>query len=115
MMETGRNLKASQPSLTQAVERITERLGLLASGPLQAHQFPEVERELSELEAMLVREAEGSLGEAEHHKLWEEAEGSLARYRSRMPEDVYRSAAKSAYLKRVRERFGIPPLSLFYL
>ncbi len=115
MVETGRKLKASQLSLMQAVERTTARLAVLASGPLQADEFPELERELSELETTLVQAAESSLGEAERRQLRDEAERSLERFRSKMPDDVYGSAAQSAYLKRVRGKFGIPPLSLFYL
>jgi hypothetical protein len=115
IVDTGRKLKASQPSLMQVVERCAARLSLLASGPLQADGFPELERELSELETALVQAAESSLGEAERRQLRDEAERSLERFRSRMPDDVYGSATQSGYLKRVREKFGIPPLSLFYM
>ncbi len=115
VVATARNLGTSQPALVEAMRRIAERLGRLASGSLHADGFPELERELGELEMALVREAETVLGEAERRQLRDEGERSLARYRARMPDDVYRSASQSAYLKRVRGRFGIPALSLFYL
>jgi hypothetical protein len=115
VVETARNLGTSQPALVQTLEHIAERLGELASNPLHADGFPNLERELGELEMAVVREAETALDEAERRHLQNEGELSLARYRSRMPDDVYRSALQSAYLKRVRGRFGIPALSLFTL
>jgi hypothetical protein len=113
VVATAGNLGTSQPGLAQVMARIAERLGELSSGPLHADGFPALERELGELEMELVRQAETALDEAERQQLWDEGERSLAQYRSRMPDDVYRSASQSAYLKRVRERFGIPTLSLF--
>ncbi|MGH9388540.1 MAG: hypothetical protein ACRD1Z_02925, partial [Vicinamibacteria bacterium] len=80
----------------------------------RAEEAPgEVERELTALDGKLVVESEAVLGDAARAELRSEAESSLESYRERMPEKVYRAALESAYRRRLRQKFGLPTLSLY--
>jgi hypothetical protein len=72
-----------------------------------------IEDALGELDGELVERAEATIDDVERDSILAEAEASLASYRERMPEKVYRSALKSAYRRRLRERAALPRLSLY--
>lgn len=115
VLESLGKVAVSEPELAGALSRCANELALLAAGPVDPDRLAELESRLGELEAILLEAAEASLGDAGRKQCLEQAEQSLAGYRSRMPPEVFRSALQSAYRKRVRARFGLPPLSLFYL
>ncbi len=92
-----------------APELATQVARLGASGTsLQA-----IEDGLTEIDEQLIDAAEDAMDAAECESLRTEAARSLAAYRDRMPEKVYRSALKSAYRRRLRVRAKLPRLSLF--
>lgn len=68
---------------------------------------------LTAIDAELVDNAETRLDDAAREALVAEAQASLASYQDRMPDDVYQSAFKSAYRRRLRETLGLPRLSLY--
>ncbi len=75
----------------------------------------EIEQELDAVERSLLEAVESILKPEDRQRCLDEAERLLQDYRARMPSDVFESASRAAYLKRVRSIFGLPPLSLFYL
>ncbi len=115
---------AARQPLVDAIDDAVRRLEALASE--HSHQadradqadgigLEEIERELDAVERSLLRAAESILKPEDRQRCLDEAERLLQDYRERMPSDVYESASRAAYLKRVRSIFGLPPLSLFYL
>ena len=108
-------MDASRSHLRDVIDRTAKRLGALQEETNDPIQLDRLERELEALEAALLSAAESVLAPEEREICRHAAERSLRDYRARMPEDVFRSALRSAYVKRVRSRFDLPPLSLFYL
>ena len=115
---------AARQPLVEAIDDAVRRLDALASGhSRQAHQahqadamgLDEIERELDVVEKSLLEAAESVLRPEDQRRCSDEAERSLRDYRARMPSEVFESASRAAYLKRVRSIFELPPLSLFYL
>ena len=109
---------AASPPLVDAIDDAVSRLDALASR--QAHQadamgLDEIEQELDVVEKSLLEAAESVLRPEDQCRCSDEAERSLRDYRARMPSEVFESASRAAYLKRVRSIFELPPLSLFYL
>jgi len=101
--------------MREAIDRAVKQLSALDEASKEPLGLDELERELGALEAALIETAESVLEPAERAACREAAELSLRDYRDRMPKDVLESAQRSAYLKRVRSRFDLPALSLFYL
>ena len=112
---------AARQPLVDAIDDAVRRIGALASQhsqhSLQADGMglEEIERELDAVERSLLQAAESILKPEDRQRCLDEAERLLQDYRARMPSDVFESASRAAYLKRVRSIFGLPPLSLFYL
>jgi len=112
---------AARQPLVDAIDDAVRRLEALASQHShQAHQgegmgLEEIEQELDAVEESLLEAAESILKPEDRQRCLDEAERLLQDYRARMPSDVFESASRAAYLKRVRSIFGLPPLSLFYL
>ncbi len=109
---------AARQPLVDAIDDAVRRLDALASR--QAHQadamrLDEIEQELDAVEKSLLEAAESVLRPEDQRRCSDEAERSLRDYRARMPSEVFESASRAAYLKRVRSIFELPPLSLFYL
>jgi hypothetical protein len=109
------SLEASHTALAELAGRSADRLASIGAQPISVESFQEIESELGRMDESLVGEARNCLEEAERRRCLNEAERSLEDYRARMPDEVYNSAVRSAYLKRVRAHFGLPPLSLFYI
>lgn len=109
---------AARQPLVDAIDGAVRRLDALASQHShQAHGMglEEIERELDAVERSLLQAAESILKPEDRQRCLDEAKRLLQDYRARMPSEVYESASRAAYLKRVRSIFGLPPLSLFYL
>jgi hypothetical protein len=115
LRQVRRSLADSHPELAEHAERSAEDLARLAARPTAEKSFQTIEHELGRMDEELIKAAESCLEEDESRRCMGDAERSLMDYQERMPEDVYRSAVRSAYLKRVRAHFGLPALSLFYL
>ena len=115
LLDVGLSLGTSHSTLAELVGRSADRLAHLAAQPISVESFQEIESKLGRMDEELVEEAETCLEDVEKRRCLSDAERSLKDYRARMPDEVYNSAVRSAYLKRVRAHFGLPPLSLFYI
>lgn len=107
--------KIEGQALVDAIDESVRRLDSLTSDQVDAMGLDEIEQELDAVEASLLGAAESVLKPEDRQRCTDEAERSLEDYRARMPADVFETASRAAYLKRVRSIFGLPPLSLFYL
>jgi hypothetical protein len=105
----------SHPALGECAKQSAEELARLNAQPIPETSFQTIEDELGRLDEELVEVAETCLEEVESRRCMGDAELSLKDYRDRMPEEVYASAVRSAYLKRIRTHFNLPALSLFYI
>ncbi len=101
--------------MREAIDRTVKRLSALNEEATEPIRLDDLERELETLEAALFEAAEAALEPEERETCRDAAERSFRDYQARMPADVFESALRSAYLKRVRSRFDLPALSLFYL
>ncbi len=121
LVRAAEKVDAARQPLVDAIDDAVRRIGALASQhsqhSLQADGMglEEIERELDAVERSLLQAAESILKPEDRQRCLDEAERLLQDYRARMPSDVFESASRAAYLKRVRSIFGLPPLSLFYL
>ena len=130
LVRAAEKVDAARQPLVDAIEDAVRRLEALASQHSQqaqhshqahqAHQadamgLDEIEQELDAVEKSLLEAAESILTPKDRQRCLDDAERLLQDYRARMPSDVFESASRAAYLKRVRSIFGLPPLSLFYL
>ncbi|MGH9463223.1 MAG: hypothetical protein ACRD1X_18600, partial [Vicinamibacteria bacterium] len=115
LIAAGNGMTDVRSPMRESIDRVVKQLSALDEASKEPLGLDELERELGVLEAALVETAESVLDPAERAACREAAELSLRDYRDRMPRDVLESAQRSAYLKRVRSRFDLPALSLFYL
>jgi hypothetical protein len=98
--------------LARRLEEVASVIEALAEAdPLETPMA--IEKQLESLDERLLSDSEGDVGEAVRAKLAREAEISLASYRTRMPDKVYRAALESAYRRRVRKTVDLPTLSLY--
>jgi hypothetical protein len=74
-----------------------------------------LEESLTSLEKMLDQSLISRLSQAKLTAAREETEAQLSSYRSRMDAATYRQTLENLLLKSLRERHGVPRLSLFYL
>lgn len=111
----GQKIVDTHSPLSEAIARATKRLDEIHGGIKEPVRLDELERELEDLEAALLSAAESALDAEGRDACRDLAEKSLRDYRTRMPADVFESALRSAYRKRVRSRFDLPALSIFYL
>lgn len=112
LRQTGEPLFERAPALGRLLVHSAARVRAAASQIENAARIAALEAELEALDADLLAAAESEVGEADCARLRQEAETEFAGYRERMPPAVYRSAVESAYLKKIRARFGLPRLSL---
>ena len=99
-------------TLTRAVDRLTELEDDLAvGGALNARRL---EDSLTSVERML-SDALLSNSRAEVEAITADLKTELKPYRSQMEKPAYEQMLNNLLLKRLREKFGIPRLSLFYL
>ena len=74
-----------------------------------------LEQSLSGLERMLSDAIRSASGPEQLAAVETEVKAQLKPYRKQMEADVYKQTFDNLLLKRLREQFGIPRLSLFYL
>jgi len=106
---------SSRAPLREAIERTAREHAPHTAGATDATRLDELKRKIDALEAALIEAAESALGPGERQRCLDGAARSLGDYRGRMPPQVFESALRSAYLKRVRALFDLPALSLFNL
>lgn len=102
--------------LAETLTRASNRLGeleddLSIGGPLNTRRL---EDSLTGVERML-NDAILSNPNAKVEAITKEIKGELKPYRAQMEAPVYEQTLNNLLLKRVREQFGVPRLSLFYL
>jgi len=95
-------LSDGYPEISAAVEDLAKS-GLDSGG---------LEDALEDLDKKLMAAAEEATESSARAELLDRAERSLASYRDRMPDKVYRAAVQSAYRKQLRRSLEIPLLSL---
>ena len=99
-------------TLTRARQRLGElEDDLSATGVLDARR---IEDSLTAVERML-NDALLSTAHAKVEAFTKEIKGELKPYRAQMEAPVYEQTLNNLLLKRLREQFGVPRLSLFYL
>jgi hypothetical protein len=103
--------------LKEAVERAIQRLHLLIADAKSAQElnFESLERELTRLESVVYEALTNCVAEEEIEKLRKEGAKQLKEYKKRMERVVYDQTLSNYVAKGLREQYGIPRLSLFYL
>jgi hypothetical protein len=109
--------KTGANDFTDALSRAATRLGELqedvtASAELDARKL---EQSLSGLERMISDTIRTVAGAEQIATITREVKEQLQPYRKQMEPAVYQQTFDNLFLKRLREQFGIPRLSLFYL
>ncbi|MCS6817454.1 MAG: hypothetical protein N0A16_10955 [Blastocatellia bacterium] len=103
--------------LREAIGRVIGRLEALLDDVRAAQEvdFEALERELVRLEQILYEALLSSLSEERVSEVQTEGERQLREYKKRMPPDLYEQTLRNYVAKRLREQYGLPRLSLFYL
>ncbi|MDQ1729366.1 MAG: hypothetical protein QOD33_1491 [Pyrinomonadaceae bacterium] len=110
-------LRSGTDDLTEALERAVALLGDLVDDFAAARQpdAQKLELSLSGLEHMLSDALRSVASVAEVAAIDLEVKEQLQPYRKHMDEESYRQTFANLRLKRLREQFRVPRLSLFYL
>ncbi len=103
--------------LREAVERVMARLETLLEDVRAAHEldFETLERELGRLEQILDEALLACLPEERLEQIRRDGEAQLKEHKKRMARELYEQTLANYVKKRVREEYGVPRLSLFYL
>lgn len=118
LQETHQNRQAThEDELTFALSRAISRLKELETDWARAAEPNAIRLEaaLTDIEALLSRAIRASLAPAQLAERGAEVENQLKPYRSRMEAETYTQTLEHLLLKSLREEFGVPRLSLFYL
>lgn len=109
--------RAHQLALCDTLARICARLGDLEKdfGGASRPDAEGLEESLTSLEKMMDEALRASLSTEQLAALRGEAETQLRPYRNRMERATYEQTLDNLLLKRLREQFDVPRLSLFYL
>ena len=98
--------------LDRAIARIDELTQEFSSTHLEARKL---EQSLTGIERMLTDVLTNSVDPDRVAALKEETKQQLRPYRKQMEASVYQQTLDNLFLKRLREQYGVPRLSLFYL
>lgn len=103
--------------LAEALARAAARLGEIESDFAKAARpnAEQLETSLTDLEQLLDRAIRASLAPDDLARESERAGEQIRPYRSRMERRVYEQTLENLLAKLLREAFGVPRLSLFYL
>ena len=112
-----RRLKAGEDDFSDALERAVALLGVLeqdlaATTPPDAQKL---ETSLTGIERMLSDSVRSVVATEELATIEREVKEQLKPYRKQMEPAAYQQTFDNLLLKRLREQFGVPRLSLFYL
>jgi hypothetical protein len=113
----GTRQRSINDELTEALTRAAGLLGAISEDFENAHTVDtrKLEDSLTGLERMLNQALLSSAATTERDTTTKELQAQLKPYRSQMDPSVYNQTVENLLLKRLREQFGIPRLSLFYL
>ncbi len=101
---------------SEVLSRAAARIGELEEEFLTTSvEARKLELSLTGLERMLSEALLGAVGPEKLNALQQEVKDQLQPYRKQMDQSVYQQTFDNLLLKRLREQFGIPRLSLFYL
>ncbi len=109
--------KTLQDDFTDALQRALNRLEELEHDFAESPR-PEAEKleaSLTGLERMLSDAIRSTVSAEDLAAVQNEVSDQLRPYRKHMDKDVYEQTSENLLLKRLREQFGVPRLSLFYL
>lgn len=112
-----RRASIGSDELSEALERAANRLEELQRDFAQAAR-PNVqglEEDLTQLEELLDRAIGASLTDEEMKRERTAAEAQLSAYRQRMERQTYEQTVANLLAKTLRQKAGVPRLSLFYL
>jgi len=112
-----RRMKAGEDDFSDALERAVALLAELEKD-LAATTLPDaqkLETSLTGLERMLSDSVRSVAGAPELATIEKEVKEQLKPYRKQMEPTVYQQTFDNLLLKRLRDQFGVPRLSLFYL
>lgn len=109
--------KSSEDDFTETIERATALLEAVAAdfAVSASPSAQKLEQSLSGLERMISDAIRTVAGTEQIATLEGEIKEQLRPYRKHMEPAVYEQTFENLLLKRLREHFGIPRLSLFYL
>ena len=112
-----RSGRAGEEALGEALARAAARLEEIAAdfGRTARPNAELLESSLTDLEGLIDRALRSSLPEEEVSKARAPAEEQLRPYRARMERATYEQTLDNLLAKALRERAGVPRLSLFYL
>jgi hypothetical protein len=110
-------MKSGEDALSEALLRAASLLesiesDLDAGAPLDTRRL---EDSLTSLERMLNEALMSVVPSVDLELTRKELKAQLKAYKSSMEPDVYKQTLDNLLLKRSREQFGVPRLSLFYL
>lgn len=113
----GERKKNGLDALCDALARAASRLQGLEKDFARARRpnAESLEDSLTQLERLLDEALRLSLAPAELASIRAETETQLQPYRNRMERETYEQTLDNLVLKRLRDRYGMPRLSLFYL
>ncbi len=103
--------------LREAIERVIARLDAVLEDVRATPEldFETLERELGRLEKILLDALLACVPEDHVREIRREGERQLKEYKKRMAKELYEQTLENYVTKRVREDYGVPRLSLFYL
>jgi hypothetical protein len=105
--------RIDHPELAEDLERACTRLGEIKENLNGDHEL--LDRSLSDVEHLLDEALLKKSNRETFKSIESEVAGQLRPYRSTMEKSAYESTLRLMLLKRLREEFGVPRLSLFYL
>ena len=82
---------------------------------LRAIDPERLENDLAQIERMMLEGLRANLGAEESARFRHEAEQQLKSYKQRMGPEVYEQTLENNFARRLREKYRVPRLSLFYM
>lgn len=105
--------EVAEPRLGEAIDRATKRL--IELNETMADRPEQIDGALSDIEGMLEEAMLSNIESVHLKKIEKEVAGELRQYKSHMEKSSYQRTHKLMLLKRLREHYNIPRLTLFYL
>jgi hypothetical protein len=103
------------PRVSEAVERMEERLDEILAVQQDGCPPEELERHLAVIADILHPCLEECLAPEERKTLLRECRAELKHHRQNLPAEMYEKILRNLFLKKLKERFRIPDLSLLNL
>lgn len=109
--------QSANQGLQETLERVSLRLEQIIEDLQMAQAFsPEaLETDLTMIEEVILDGLKDAMTEAELKEIKREGNLKLREYKKSMGKDVYEQTLGNYMARRLREKFGVPRLSLFYI